>query len=80
MSSLTYHVLLGLLGLLVAGSLYSIMDQINMGNLFDLAVRQNLNGDYINVFVWFWALIPIALTLSALIGWYAQAHFARNDY
>ena len=80
MSSLTYHVMLGLIGVLVVGCVYSILDEVNMHSLFDLAVKLGLNGDYINIFVWFWAMIPIAITLAVVLGWYSQAHFARNEY
>jgi long-subunit fatty acid transport protein len=79
MSSLAYNIFIGLIGLGLVGSLYSILDQVNMGNIYDVAVQMNLSGDYINIFTWMWSMVVVTLTLAFLVGLYVTAHRSRNE-
>lgn len=79
MSSMAYTALMGLFLIVFAGIVYTIMDQVNMGNFLTFAEQQKLNGTYMNWYVWLWALIPIAITFHFIAGSYAHSHFSRNE-
>ena len=79
MASLAFGVVLAFLLVLFGGIVYAMMDQVNMGNFLTFAQSQKLNGTYQNIYVWLWALIPIAITLHIIVGLYAQSHFSRNE-
>jgi len=74
-----YAVFLALIGLLMSGFTISILDQLLMGDMWNINVNNGLNGTILNIFAFLWGLIPILIVGTAILGVIANSHRTKNE-
>ena len=79
MTSLAYTVTVGLFGLMFAGLVYTIYDQVLMGDLWNMAIQWQTSGTMLNLFSWGWVMLPIVITFAFVVGIVATAHQTKNE-
>jgi hypothetical protein len=77
--STAYALILGLLGLGICGFIYTVLDQVVLGDVWNFAVSQQLDGNMLQTFSMLWKFIPVLLTFVFFIGLVVNSHITRND-
>lgn len=74
-----YAVMLGFIGILLAGFAWALVDQLVLGDIWNFAIAQQASGTYLNIYSMMWRFIPVVIVFSFILGVIVTAHRSKND-
>jgi hypothetical protein len=79
MPSNAFIMIVGFVGIALFGLGYAITDQLVLGDIWNFAIAQQLNGTYLNIYRMMWLLVPVIVVFSFVLGSVVNSHKFKNE-